>query len=299
MMVHMCAGAYGHGQVIEGERDLLDALGFFVHAPTPYTFLPRSLRAFLPEAVGEGFDPKTGCPAFSYACFVLELASLEYESTRFPPSLLAAAAAAVATFAQRGSLTGLPGNAGLASIVEALQLDSLCKFEEAVNFLQATMQSPPSESVNVASAPLATVRRKYSSHRFHEAGKQAYVPMDVTTVFGEAIGLMLQPPAASTGSSSGGAVAAASSQLLSPLLHAHAPGFGADCSPATVQQVSPLPASSAGSASAGALDSSASTLDASISSLGSEGATGAYTYGSAALAHVDWSSDLAACYDVS
>ncbi|CAA7022062.1 unnamed protein product [Microthlaspi erraticum] len=73
--------AYTKNDVLEMEKTMLDTLQFNVSLPTQYPFLKRFLKAAQAEKKCE-----------MLASFLIELALVEYEMLRFPPSLLAATA---------------------------------------------------------------------------------------------------------------------------------------------------------------------------------------------------------------
>ncbi|XP_021906068.1 G2/mitotic-specific cyclin-1-like [Carica papaya] len=73
--------AYTRNEVLEMEKLMLNTLQFNMSYPTPYVFIKRFLKAAQSNKKRE-----------MMSFFLIELALLEYEMLKFPPSLLAAAA---------------------------------------------------------------------------------------------------------------------------------------------------------------------------------------------------------------
>ncbi|GLT39335.1 hypothetical protein SLA2020_135330 [Shorea laevis] len=73
--------AYNRREVLEMERMMLNTVQFNMSFPTPYVFMRRFLKA-----------AQTNKKIELLSFFLIELALVEYEMLKFPPSLLAAAA---------------------------------------------------------------------------------------------------------------------------------------------------------------------------------------------------------------
>lgn len=73
--------AYSRKEVLDMEKNMVNALQFNLSVPTPYVFMRRFLKA-------SQCDRKLELLAF----FIIELCLVEYNMLKFPPSLLAAAA---------------------------------------------------------------------------------------------------------------------------------------------------------------------------------------------------------------
>lgn len=72
---------YTRKEILQMEKEMVNALQFKMSVPTPYVFMRRFLKA-------AQSDNKLEVLSF----FIVELALVEYEMLKFPPSLLAAAA---------------------------------------------------------------------------------------------------------------------------------------------------------------------------------------------------------------
>ncbi|KAI5332551.1 hypothetical protein L3X38_022680 [Prunus dulcis] len=84
-LISISAESYTRDQVLRMEKLMLKKLKFRLNAPTPYVFMLRFLKAAQSE------------PKFEHLAFYLiELCLVEYEASRFKPSLLCAAALYVA-----------------------------------------------------------------------------------------------------------------------------------------------------------------------------------------------------------
>ncbi|KAI5332553.1 hypothetical protein L3X38_022682 [Prunus dulcis] len=84
-LISISAESYTRDQVLRMEKLMLKKLKFRLNAPTPYVFMLRFLKAAQSE-------PKLEHLAF----YLIELCLVEYEASRFKPSLLCAAALYVA-----------------------------------------------------------------------------------------------------------------------------------------------------------------------------------------------------------
>ncbi|KAF7143083.1 hypothetical protein RHSIM_Rhsim05G0047700 [Rhododendron simsii] len=73
--------SYTRKEILQMEKEMVNALQFNMSVPTPYVFMRRFLKA-------AQADNKLEALSF----FIVELALVEYEMLKFPPSMLAAAA---------------------------------------------------------------------------------------------------------------------------------------------------------------------------------------------------------------
>ncbi|XP_058213833.1 G2/mitotic-specific cyclin-2-like isoform X1 [Rhododendron vialii] len=73
--------SYTRKEILQMEKEMVNALQFNMSVPTPYVFMRRFLKA-------AQADNKLEALSF----FIIELALVEYEMLKFPPSMLAAAA---------------------------------------------------------------------------------------------------------------------------------------------------------------------------------------------------------------
>ncbi|XP_057503924.1 G2/mitotic-specific cyclin-2-like isoform X1 [Actinidia eriantha] len=80
-LIVISSNAYSRKEVLEMEKVMVNTLQFNLSVPTPYVFLRRFLKA-------AQSDKKLELLSF----FIIELCLVEYETLKFPPSLLAASA---------------------------------------------------------------------------------------------------------------------------------------------------------------------------------------------------------------
>jgi hypothetical protein len=117
-LVDVAAGCFRREDLLRMERILLDALGWRVRAPTSYTFLH-----LIGQALPRGLQPA----AAALACYLTELAGLDYASLAAPPSAVAGAAlllAQASTAAEVGEGGG-PCAAGAAAAVQWREVSAL------------------------------------------------------------------------------------------------------------------------------------------------------------------------------
>jgi hypothetical protein len=155
-LVDVAAGCFRREDLLRMERILLDALAWRVRAPTAYTFLH-----LIGQALPLGLQPA----AAALACYLTELAGLDYATLAAPPSAVAGAAlllAQQATAAGAGVqwrevalLTGhAPGD--LARLAEhLLGLQRAAERDAQLQEQQQDKQLQP--------APSAFVREKYAA----------------------------------------------------------------------------------------------------------------------------------------
>lgn len=140
--VYISDRAYTRDQILQMEKIMLNALRFHLAVPTPHCFLSRCLRAS-----GDADDRE----AVALANYLVELSLPDYESLRFPASLVAAAAvhAARATLGRRDAAPdALVAHSG----------HSRARIEACARHLAALQRKAPT-------ATLVAVYRKYSSER--------------------------------------------------------------------------------------------------------------------------------------
>uniref|UniRef100_A0A1J3K6C5 Cyclin-B2-1 n=1 Tax=Noccaea caerulescens TaxID=107243 RepID=A0A1J3K6C5_NOCCA len=133
--------AYTKYDVLEMEKTMLDTLQFNVSLPTQYPFLKRFLKAAQAEKKCE-----------MLASFLIELALVEYEMLRFPPSLLAA----TAVYTAQCTLDGFR------------QWNSTCEFHSHYSQDQLMECSRKMVSLHdkAATGKLTGVYRKYNTFKF-------------------------------------------------------------------------------------------------------------------------------------
>ena len=78
---YICDGAFARQEILDMEITVLNTLGFDICHPTPIHFLRRFSKA-----------ARSDSECHTLAKYLTELSAIHYESLRFPPSLLAAAA---------------------------------------------------------------------------------------------------------------------------------------------------------------------------------------------------------------
>ncbi|VVA99412.1 unnamed protein product [Arabis nemorensis] len=133
--------AYTRKDVLEMEKIMLSTLQFNVSLPTQYPFLKRFLKAAQADKKCEVL-----------ASFLIELALVEYEMLRFPPSLLAA----TAVYTAQCTLDGYR------------QWNSTCEFH--CHYSEAQLMECSRKMVSLhakaATGNLTGVYRKYSTSKF-------------------------------------------------------------------------------------------------------------------------------------
>ncbi|CAH2051423.1 unnamed protein product [Thlaspi arvense] len=133
--------AYTRNDVLEMEKLMLSTLQFNVSLPTQYPFLKRFLKAAQAEKKCE-----------ILASFLIELALVEYEMLRFPPSLLAA----TAVYTAQSTLDGFR------------RWNSTCEFH--CHYSEDQLIECARKMVNLhqkaATGKLTGVYRKYSTFKF-------------------------------------------------------------------------------------------------------------------------------------
>lgn len=138
--------AYSRKEVLEMEKLMINTLQFNLSIPTPYVFMRRFLKA-------AQADKKLELLSF----FIIELCLVEYETLKFPPSLLAAAAIYTAQCTHYGCKQWSTTCEWHTSYSEE-QLQECSKL--MVNFHQ-----------NAGSGKLTGVHRKYSTLKYGYAAK--------------------------------------------------------------------------------------------------------------------------------
>ncbi|KAF8101528.1 hypothetical protein N665_0204s0025 [Sinapis alba] len=133
--------AYTRNDVLEMEKIMLNTLQFNMSLPTQYPFLKRFLKAAQSDKKLE-----------MLASFLIELALVDYEMLRYPPSLLAASA----VYTAQCTIHGFS------------EWNSTCEFHShySENQLRECSRRMVSLHQKAASDKLTGVRRKYSSSKF-------------------------------------------------------------------------------------------------------------------------------------
>jgi hypothetical protein len=166
-LVDVAAGCFRREDLLRMERILLDALSWRVRAPTAYTFLH-----LIGQALPRGLQPA----AAALACYLTELANLDYATLAAPPSAVAGAALLLAQQATAAGeaaggvgevqwrevslLTGhAPGD--LARLAEHLL--GLQRAAERDAQLQQLQDAAADANSAAAVAPTAFVREKYAA----------------------------------------------------------------------------------------------------------------------------------------
>jgi len=114
-LVGVAAGCFRRGDLLRMERILLDAVSWRVRAPTAYTFLH-----LVGQALPGGLEPA----AAALACYLAELAGLDYATLQAPPSAVAGAALLLAqatTAAAAAAWSSPPGDTLLPSSSSSAQ----------------------------------------------------------------------------------------------------------------------------------------------------------------------------------
>ncbi|VVB10160.1 unnamed protein product [Arabis nemorensis] len=139
--------AYTKNDVLEMEKIMLDTLQFNVSLPTQYPFLKRFLKAAQSEKKLENL-----------ASFLIELALVDYEMLRYPPSLLAA----TAVYTAQCTIHGFS------------EWNSTCEFHShySENQLLECCRRMVSLHHKAATDKLTGVHRKYSSSKFGYIAKK-------------------------------------------------------------------------------------------------------------------------------
>jgi hypothetical protein len=174
-LVDVAAGCFRREDLLRMERILLDALGWRVRAPTAYTFLH-----LIGQALPFGLQPA----AAALACYLTELAGLDYASLAAPPSAVAGAALLLAQASTAGQEEGqeqvqwrevsaLTGHASedLARLAAHLlglqqQAERDAAIAAAARQQQGGESSPADDAASTSSgsgAPSAFVREKYAA----------------------------------------------------------------------------------------------------------------------------------------
>ncbi|KDP36793.1 hypothetical protein JCGZ_08084 [Jatropha curcas] len=138
--------AYSRKEVLHMEKLMVNALQFNLSVPTPYVFMRRFLKA-------AQSDKKLELLSF----FMIELCLVEYDTLKFPPSLLAAAAIYTAQCALDGTRQWSKTNECYTNYSEEQLLEC--------SRLMVTFHQ------NAATGKLTGVHRKYSTSRFGYAAK--------------------------------------------------------------------------------------------------------------------------------
>ncbi|KAF3592341.1 hypothetical protein DY000_02027955 [Brassica cretica] len=133
--------AYTRNDVLEMEKIMLNTLQFNMSLPTQYPFLKRFLKAAQADKKLE-----------ILASFLMELALVDYEMLRYPPSLLAASA----VYTAQCTIHGFS------------EWNSTCEFHSHYSESQLRECSRKMVSLHqkAATDKLTGVRRKYSSSKF-------------------------------------------------------------------------------------------------------------------------------------
>lgn len=133
--------AYTRNDVLEMEKIMLNTLQFNMSLPTQYPFLKRFLKAAQSDKKLE-----------ILASFLMELALVDYEMLRYPPSLLAASA----VYTAQCTIHGFS------------EWNSTCEFHSHYSESQLRECSRKMVSLHqkAATDKLTGVRRKYSSSKF-------------------------------------------------------------------------------------------------------------------------------------
>ncbi|KAL3593077.1 hypothetical protein D5086_011717 [Populus alba] len=149
--------AYSRKEVLDMEKNMVNALQFNLSVPTPYVFMRRFLKA-------SQCDRKLELLAF----FIIELCLVEYNMLKFPPSLLAAAAIYTAQCTLSGTKQWSKTNEWYTGYSEQ-QLTECSRL--MVNFHRIA-----------GTGKLTGAHRKYSTSKFGNAAKN------------EPAGFLLDPP---------------------------------------------------------------------------------------------------------
>ncbi|CAN7120126.1 hypothetical protein BRARA_K01353 [Brassica rapa] len=133
--------AYTRNDVLEMEKIMLNTLQFNMSLPTQYPFLKRFLKAAQSDKKLE-----------MLASFLMELALVDYEMLRYPPSLLAASA----VYTAQCTIHGFS------------EWNSTCEFHShySEDQLRECSRRMVSLHQKAATDKLTGVRRKYSSSKF-------------------------------------------------------------------------------------------------------------------------------------
>lgn len=219
-VVAISANVYTGEQVRAYEGAMLAALKWGVNAPTVHTFLPRCLAGHAEAlaaapggaaalAAATAALPVPANPAYTHtvssrlahlACYLLELAAMEYDALKTPRSALAAAAASIAarTLLGAGAVEGDHAVALLtaASGYTPAQLAPVVAAMEAIALGSSTVMPQ-----------LQAVRKKYSHDKF---GAVATLPLATVYVVPAAAAAKVPSPllprggGGGSGGSSGG-----------------------------------------------------------------------------------------------